>query len=437
MDKKKVSEFLKQLRQERNLSQEGFVEEFSKFLNCEEVITVATVSKWERGESFPDINNLKDLARFYNVSMDEIFNGEREEIEDYTKKYFIYNNDWCDKYNPDDLWEIRNKQEQEIELKFDELLGKLVKNILTVSEEKEFDFICDNFYYLKDKLTIEEVKFQVRKQCALMHKSNFNEKLWEAYKFFDYDKKIDFFKDLCDNVFDGGAKIIGERIKNSPDFQKDVLLAFVQKNNITHRYGKSPNKLFFKQYGIEYDEEKLTKQVIRLLIENGACLNDALLGYYVRSKTKRNVLDMLEKGYYQYKKPILVAVFEDSKYSYYLIKNTEKNRELYDTDYAMYDIKEDILPDLEKRLYNGETEFFDEHEYWHGIEDVNNFETCRYEILQEGIFYVTETINKMSYSDYYKCRKFDATKELLKDLDVLSLSQIREKYFTLETKEDE
>ena len=204
MDKKKIGCFLKELRQEKKLTQEQMVEEYSTFLGLIEAITTATISKWERGESFPDMSNLKDLAKFFNVSVDEIFNGEREKTEDYKKKYFIYNNDWLTKNETEDkaidLWELRNRQELEVEQKFNELLGKLVKNTLTVSEEKEFDFICSHFYALKDKVSLEEGKFRIRKECALMYKSSYNEKLWEAYKYFKYDRKLKFYYDICDAI---------------------------------------------------------------------------------------------------------------------------------------------------------------------------------------------------------------------------------------------
>ena len=86
MDKKKVGEFLKQLRTDRGLSQEQMVEAFSIHVGVEEVITTATISKWERGETFPNILNIKDLATFFNVSVDEIFNGEKEMVMDLKKQ---------------------------------------------------------------------------------------------------------------------------------------------------------------------------------------------------------------------------------------------------------------------------------------------------------------------------------------------------------------
>ena len=438
MDKKKIGCFLKELRQEKKLTQEQMVEEYSTFLGLIEAITTATISKWERGESFPDMSNLKDLAKFFNVSVDEIFNGEREKTEDYKKKYFIYNNDWLTKNATEDkaidLWELRNRQELEVEQKFNELLGKLVKNTLNVSEEKEFDFICSHFYALKDKVSLEEGKFRIRKECALMHKSSYNEKLWEAYKFFKYDRKLKFYYDICDAVLTDKT-IIAERIKNTNDLEKDILLAFVQKNNFSDPHGQRSKEQFFKVYGIDYDVEKLTKEIIRVLIENGANLNDCLLGYYSKGRAKRNVLDILEKGYNQYKKPILISVRNNGKHSYYLIENTKKNRKLSYYDYqCIFDIDENILDELEQKLYNGERDFIDEWESWNGIEKIKDEEFGENEetLLELSEEHIEHIISNLSYQEYVKHKDEEKTKALLNDLDVLPLKEIREKYFTRE-----
>lgn len=59
---------LKTLRQNAGLSQE----ELAAKLN----ISRQAVSKWERGEASPDIDNLVVLSRLYNVSVDELLTGE-------------------------------------------------------------------------------------------------------------------------------------------------------------------------------------------------------------------------------------------------------------------------------------------------------------------------------------------------------------------------
>ena len=57
MDQKKTGYFLKQLRNEKKLTQEQLAEKFQ--------ITSRTVSRWETGSNMPDISMLLELADFY------------------------------------------------------------------------------------------------------------------------------------------------------------------------------------------------------------------------------------------------------------------------------------------------------------------------------------------------------------------------------------
>lgn len=68
MDKTKMGNFLVRLRTERNLKQQDVAEIFK--------VSPQAVSKWESGESVPDIGTLEKLSDFYKVGIDEIINGE-------------------------------------------------------------------------------------------------------------------------------------------------------------------------------------------------------------------------------------------------------------------------------------------------------------------------------------------------------------------------
>ena len=70
MDQKKTGYFLKQLRNEKKLTQEQLAEKFQ--------ITSRTVSRWETGSNMPDISMLLELADFYEVDIREIIDGERK-----------------------------------------------------------------------------------------------------------------------------------------------------------------------------------------------------------------------------------------------------------------------------------------------------------------------------------------------------------------------
>ena len=69
MDQQKIGTFLKQLRQERQLTQENLAE-----IMC---VTNRSVSRWENGVNLPDLPVLVQLADFYGVELRELLNGER------------------------------------------------------------------------------------------------------------------------------------------------------------------------------------------------------------------------------------------------------------------------------------------------------------------------------------------------------------------------
>ena len=70
MDQQKIGTFLKQLRQERQLTQESLAETM-----C---VTSRSVSRWENGVNLPDLPTLIQLADFYGVELRELLDGERK-----------------------------------------------------------------------------------------------------------------------------------------------------------------------------------------------------------------------------------------------------------------------------------------------------------------------------------------------------------------------
>ena len=68
MYKLKISKVILQKRKEKNITQE----ELAKYME----VTKASVSKWETGQSYPDILLLPKLATFFNISIDETTRSE-------------------------------------------------------------------------------------------------------------------------------------------------------------------------------------------------------------------------------------------------------------------------------------------------------------------------------------------------------------------------
>jgi len=69
MNMKRCGAFLKNLRQEKKLTQEQLAEHFG--------ISPRTVSRWETGRNMPDLDLLLQLADFYGVDVRELIEGKQ------------------------------------------------------------------------------------------------------------------------------------------------------------------------------------------------------------------------------------------------------------------------------------------------------------------------------------------------------------------------
>ena len=70
MDPIRIGAFLKELRKERNMTQEAIAGKFG--------VTQRSVSRWENGTTMPDISVLIELADFYDIDIRELLRGERK-----------------------------------------------------------------------------------------------------------------------------------------------------------------------------------------------------------------------------------------------------------------------------------------------------------------------------------------------------------------------
>ena len=69
----KLSDYLKQYRKEKNLTQEALAEKL--------YVTKQAVSKWENDRGLPDIETYKDLSRLLDVSVDTLLGLEEKDTQ--------------------------------------------------------------------------------------------------------------------------------------------------------------------------------------------------------------------------------------------------------------------------------------------------------------------------------------------------------------------
>lgn len=91
IDQVKIGNFLKELRKEKGKTQEEIAEMFG--------ISSRSVSRWENGNTMPDLGFLVELADYYNVDIREIIDGERksEIMEREEKETLLKLADYADK----------------------------------------------------------------------------------------------------------------------------------------------------------------------------------------------------------------------------------------------------------------------------------------------------------------------------------------------------
>lgn len=70
MDVSKFAETIARLRKEKGLTQKQLAEQFG--------VSDRSVSKWERGETMPDVSLLPDIAVFFGVSVDDLLRSDAE-----------------------------------------------------------------------------------------------------------------------------------------------------------------------------------------------------------------------------------------------------------------------------------------------------------------------------------------------------------------------
>lgn len=102
MDQKKTGLLLKELRNEKGLTQEQFAEIVG--------VSNRTVSRWENGNNMPDLDILIQISDYYEIDLRELLDGERKsekmnkEVKETALKAVDYANSETVRYTQRVFW---------------------------------------------------------------------------------------------------------------------------------------------------------------------------------------------------------------------------------------------------------------------------------------------------------------------------------------------
>lgn len=81
MEQDKFGKLIKEIRQKNNLTQKDLADKYH--------VTYQAVSKWENGKNLPDISLMREISRDFNVSMDDMIEGNLKEKKKNNKWFYL------------------------------------------------------------------------------------------------------------------------------------------------------------------------------------------------------------------------------------------------------------------------------------------------------------------------------------------------------------
>lgn len=504
MNKIKMGKFLKELRVKKGITMNELIDELS---SEHLTVTTKTIVDWEAGKTIPELEKLFFLARYYNVTIDEILDGECFLKEkDFLEEYPLYSVNFTNIMDWNSFYEMRDKCIKKINNRFLTLIKKIYSSELTHNEKSELKFIFKHKCKLSDSsLQRSHDDFfsfygELKDLKNNPNIKNFSDYWWEAQKVFDDDGDyITSFDFRC---------VVDERIKtdnwffeylvnNAEPWQMDMVVAGFQNFDPIFYNADQSSKLleaYKKEHGKEFDREEIYKSTLKFLLTHGGMINPYFFSFYQKKIEKIKVIDRLEELYKLCLRPLEIYMIDDERQGFqkrFLIENTPFNRflnEYYSFAFCLSHERgvEDLNP---KTLYNlvlndenneKIVELFCKYKnidmnrdrkyvladldfdlkYWHGLKDKylqkekeieagleeikaleellkNKIEYCEKSYIEEVgpkswhelYGYIKRWKQAITLSEFKKERSAKLTQELLKEIDVLTIQEIRNKYF--------
>ena len=134
-----LGENIKKLRKERDLTQEKLADLIG--------VSFQAISKWERGESFPDITLLPVIADFFGCTIDDLFGADKAKNEQKINEYLDFYSKECSKNR-----ELTFKKFQQAVKEFPNDFRVLVRYMELLNEYNEFDKVSNELMSIYEKI---------------------------------------------------------------------------------------------------------------------------------------------------------------------------------------------------------------------------------------------------------------------------------------------
>ena len=253
MNELNIAKTLVSKRREKGITQE----ELAAYIG----VSKASVSKWETGQSYPDITFLPQLATYFNISVDELINYQPQMIkEDIRKLYLRLSHDFTK--NPfeqvmSEIREISKKYFSCFPLLFH--MGALLANHYMLAEENQQTEIIREAIEIFARIKSESDDFTLCQQSNVMEAVCYFF-LSEPAKIIELLAEEDIPMMNQNNLLSMGYSMIGK-----PDKAKEILQVEIYQNFLS----MMQNLTALLQLEIS------DPQAVKIIIERITCLADS------------------------------------------------------------------------------------------------------------------------------------------------------------------
>ena len=188
MQEEKFGKLIKEIRNKYHLTQKDLADKYH--------VTYQAVSKWENGKNMPDVTILKEIARDFNVSLDDLIDGNLNEKKNNKNKLLIIIISFILLLTVFIIWIIKgNSGNFESRTMSTTCENFKISGIISYNEKKSLIFIPKIEYCGEEKNVYKEIS------CTLYEKNNDVIKEISTYKYDEHEITLeDFLSDVTFNV---------------------------------------------------------------------------------------------------------------------------------------------------------------------------------------------------------------------------------------------